>query len=99
MTKMLMELREERIKNLIKDVSDLYGGNGVKIDDEDAYFLEEYIAAVVNQWSNSPKEQKEAIACFTEIREQALLLGKKLPERNHGWYRKYQNAQEAQPIK
>jgi len=53
-----------RLANLIKDVSDLHGG-------DDPQFLAEYIAEVTKEWSN---DLNKAIDCFEDLKQQAINL-------------------------
>lgn len=58
------EYNRKKLINLIREVSDLWGGDEEK-------FLDEYIAETVKQWSNN---LQAAIDCFTELKAQAVML-------------------------
>lgn len=60
----IMEHQKKRLIELIREVSNLHGG-------DDAEFLDEYIAAVLKEWSN---KLHTAILCFEGLRDQALCL-------------------------
>lgn len=62
--KTLHDYNLRRLANLIKEVSDLHGG-------DDEAFLAEYIAEVSKEWSN---DLNKAIVCFEDLKKQALDL-------------------------
>jgi hypothetical protein len=58
----ILEYRRRKVANLVKEVSDLHGGDS-------AEFLQEYIAEVLHTWAN---DLQSAITCFEELKKQAL---------------------------
>lgn len=60
--------KKEELKNLIKKISDYYGG-------DDAQFLSDYIDDVINEWSH---DLDRAITCFQNLGLQITATGGKL---------------------
>lgn len=64
----IQRCKEEELKNLIKKISDYYGG-------DDTQFLSDYINDVINEWSH---DLDRAIACFQNLALQITAIGSKL---------------------
>jgi len=62
--------KKKRLINLIREVSDLWGG-----DDEEWLF--HYQKATLDKYRTT-EEMGIAIACFEDLKRQALFLGRKL---------------------
>lgn len=54
--------KEEELKNLIKKISDYYGGDDTK-------FLSDYINDVINEWKH---DLDKAIACFSDLEKHSF---------------------------